>query len=79
MFLLNLRHLFISVFGVAALTGCGASDDEPTPISPGVNPADDVVFFDDFDSFNSAYWSKETHESFPKISSLFMLYLVKSS
>ena len=63
MFLLNLRHLFISVFGVAALTGCGASDDEPTPISPGVNPADDVVFFDDFDSFNSAYWSKETHES----------------
>ena len=63
MFLLNLRHLFISVFGVAALTGCGASDDEPTPMSPGVNPADDVVFFDDFDSFNSAYWSKETHEA----------------
>ncbi len=59
----NIKHLFISAFAVAALTGCGGSEDEPTPTPPVVEPVDDVVFFDDFDSFNSAYWSKETHEA----------------
>ena len=57
----NIKHLFISAFAVATLIGCGDSKDEPTP--PVVEPVDDVVFFDDFDSFNSAYWSKETHEA----------------
>ena len=59
----NIKHLFISAFAVATLTGCGDSGNEPTPTPPVVEPVDDVVFFDDFDSFNSAYWSKETHEA----------------
>ncbi len=54
----NIKHLFISAFAVATLIGCGDSEDEPTPTPPVVEPVDDVVFFDDFDSFNSAYWSK---------------------
>ncbi len=62
--LFNIKHLFISAFAVATLIGCGDSEDEPTPTPPVVEPVDDVVlFFDDFDSFNSAYWSKETHEA----------------
>ncbi len=61
MIFFNIKHLVISAFAVATLIGCGDSKDEPTP--PVVEPVDDVVFFDDFDSFNSAYWSKETHEA----------------
>ena len=63
MFTLNFSHLFVSVLAAAALMGCGGSEDESQPAPPIVKPDDEVVFFDDFDSFNSAYWSKETHEA----------------
>ena len=63
MFTLNFSHLFVSVLAAAALMGCGGSEDEHQPAPPIVEPDGDVVFFDDFDSFNSAYWSKETHEA----------------
>ena len=54
----NIKHLFISAFAVAALTGCGDSGNEPTPKPPVFETFDDVVFFDDFDSYNSDYSSK---------------------
>ena len=63
MFTLNFSHLFVPVFVAVVLTGCGGSEDEHQPAPPIVEPDGDVVFFDDFDSFNSAYWSKETHEA----------------
>ncbi len=63
MFTLNFSHLFVSVLAAVALMGCGGSEDESQPAPPIVKPDDEVVFFDDFDSFNSAYWSKETHEA----------------
>lgn len=64
MLILNFRHLLISALAVIAFANCGGeSKDGPTPTPPTEGPVDDVLFFDDFNSFNSAYWSKETHEA----------------
>lgn len=63
MFTFHIKHLFISAVAMAVLAGCDDSKEDPTTTPPVVEPGDNVVFFDDFDSFNSAYWSKETHEA----------------
>ena len=55
-------HLLLAICLSAHLTGCGSDNDEQ-PGQPVIDRVEEVVFFDDFTSFNSAYWTKETHEA----------------
>ena len=51
MFTFHIKHLFISAVAMAVLAGCDDSKEDPTTTPPVVEPGDNVVFFDDFDSF----------------------------
>lgn len=42
-----------------SLIGCDGKDD--APVNPGQD--DSIVFFDDFDTFDSSVWNKEAHEA----------------
>ncbi|WP_289743061.1 glycoside hydrolase family 16 protein [Muribaculum intestinale] len=55
-------HLLLAICLSAHLTGCGSDNDEQ-PGQSVIDRVEEVVFFDDFTSFNSAYWTKETHEA----------------
>ena len=45
------------------ISACSSNSEGPDnpPVPP--HPDDDIVFYDDFDSFDFSAWSKETHPS----------------
>lgn len=47
------------LFLTLILTACGSDEDRPN--APGVD--ENIVFFDDFTSFDDNVWTKETHEA----------------
>lgn len=44
-------------------SACSTSTDNPDIQQPPTNPNETVIFHDDFNTFNSATWTKETHQA----------------
>lgn len=65
-FIINLNHEQESkpyhTLLCGALTACSSdSDDSGIQVKPD-DPVENVLFFDDFSTFDNSVWTKETHE-----------------
>lgn len=56
-----MKSNFIILLLAVIFSGCDPDNDSPA--SPVENPGETAVFFDDFNSFDSSAWTKETHEA----------------
>lgn len=57
---MNNKPVTLSLFLAALLAGC-SSDKEPKIPNP--EPEARVIFYDDFNTFDSSVWTKETHQA----------------
>ncbi len=55
------RPVTLSLFLAVLLSGCGGSDSNSA--TPAPEPEANVIFYDDFNTFDGNAWTKETHEA----------------